>query len=155
MKPRIEAFPSILSQENFISCPNCTRPVSSMSPTCEKCGLTIGAEGIDELADIEEQNKMALRDALMLRSTAVMSIAGTLLGYWCYRLFPEGLLFLVFIFPASFAIFWFQVIRWHFRHSRITSPNDYFTRALKEKNTAIGTFLCLISGLAIYLFVNW
>ena len=63
---------SISPKERFYPCPICTFSISSNLPKCERCGLEVGADGIDELARTEEAKAAAINDAKQLNGIAIL-----------------------------------------------------------------------------------
>ena len=146
---------SIVYQEKFIPCPNCTHPIGSLSPTCEKCGLPVSDVGIEELAEIEEKNQSALKDIVSLRGNLISSTIWILFAFLYYKISPESLIFILGFYGAWCLLFSARLARWHLKYSRMAFPDESFEKAKRIKNGAVIFFIGQVVLVTLYLYVNW
>lgn len=128
---------SILVKDGLIKCPNCSNFIRSSTPKCTKCGLMAGEEGIRELAEIDEQNYLALSDAedLILFSSAPLTLL--IVAFVLSRFVPEFGVTPVFMAAVGLVIFWWKFFRWNQKYGEIEFPDDSFSEGKQKMKKAL------------------
>lgn len=143
---------SIAPKERFIECRLCGNSVSSTKPVCQKCGLKASSAGIEELAELEEQNLCALNDAYNLRMAASFSLFFSMSNCIYYLIHPT---FIWYNLPlwVSYTYFIWIFVRWHRRYSKLIFPIEYLSKIQSEKNNAFILIFCsFVFGFAVIFF---
>lgn len=96
-----------------------------------------GEEGIRELAEIDEQNYLALSDAedLILFSSAPLTLL--VVAYVLSRFVPEFGVTPVFMAAVGLVIFWWKFFRWNQKYGEIEFPDDSFSEGKQKMKKAL------------------
>lgn len=145
---------SIAPKERYAECRLCGNTVSSSKPTCKKCGLETSPEGIENLAQIEEQTFKAINDANSLKLIATASLTFSSFSIYYYiAIGPQSVWFNLALW-VSYVYFIVSFIRWNRKYSKIIFDSNDIEKIQKDKRTALFLIICsmVISfGLTILL----
>lgn len=145
---------SIVLKERYIECRLCGNTISSSKPICRECGLQASPEGVEELAQIEEQTFQAVNDANSLKLIASTSLTFSMFSIYYYlAIGPQSVWFNLALW-VSYVYFVVSFIRWHRKYSKIVFNANDFEKIQKDKRTAWILIICsMISafGLTVLL----
>jgi hypothetical protein len=141
---------SITPKERFIPCTNCNHPVSSILPTCERCGLEMSGDGIDDLARTEEAKTLAIEKAIELKRGAVLFLLYSIfVSFFFSKNVEYSRLFLLGLWIIALGVFISNLIRWNQNHSQKHFEFDLLEEAKKEKKRALFIFMSAVCFTAL------
>lgn len=146
---------SIIHENKFLRCPNCSNLIASFAPACSECGLIIGEDELNELAETYAVNRKALDSANGLYALSWVPggflLVGCLVSYWM----PEAVVSVTFIASIAIGMFWWKFIRWHREFSEWESRDEQYDEALQTRNIAgvLNLIMIIFAGLIAYLTV--
>ena len=131
---------SIVPKERYIECPYCFHPISSYKAICAKCGLEVSAEGVEELAQIEEQILDAVYDAGNLKSIASFAFGYSFFNLLYFFLIDREAIWLNVMLWGSYVYFIIAFVKWHQKYSKLVFEPDDLEKIRSDKRAAL-TFI--------------
>jgi len=131
---------SVVPQERYIDCPYCYHPVSSYEAFCSKCGLEASAEGIEELAQIEEQIFRAINDADGLKLIAIFPFYFSFLSLFYFFMVDRQAIWFNLPLWVSYVYFIIAFVSWHRKYSELVFEPDELEKIRNDKRAAL-TFI--------------
>ncbi len=139
---------SIIPKHGVITCPNCTNLISSHSPDCSECGLQISELGVMEIAEFDEQNRLALSAAHDLFYYATVSVVYVFLAFIIGAVFaPEIASGEFFVSLIALGLFWWRYVLWGRRYGQNRFPDEIFAEAVetRRRTKMIGfALICIV-----------
>lgn len=147
---------SIIQQNEYIRCPNCSNLIASFAPSCSKCGLLTGSEGVIELAAIDRKNRDSLVEAQSLISFSAGPIAFLFLALVFSYIIPPWSVIMLFIWSISQGLLLWKLHAWHREFGVNNFPDEDYNSALvwRSKACAFAVGGIILAGLLIYSMVK-
>ena len=136
---------SIVPKHGVIKCPNCAYLISSHSPECSECGLQTSELEVIELAEFDEQSRVALSAAHDLFYYATVSVVFVFLSFIVGAVidpgFASGQLFVSLI---ALGLFWWRYVLWGRRYRQSRFPDEIFAEAVETRRRTMMIGFALI-----------
>lgn len=146
---------SLIQQNEYFQCPNCSNLIASFAPECSKCGLLASSEGVIELAAIDRKNDESLNEAQSLVNFAIGPATYLLLAFIFSYIIPQVSVTLLFIWGISHGLFWWKFYKWNRNFGANDFPDENYKDALGWRNKACAFAVggIVLAGLLIYSMI--